>query len=92
MVKGLVEFQLHHFLCSCGSGGRKSWKVRTLHALGRAQAPSLLLLEPLGEVAGSGEDQSPAGPGPVSLCRRNLSRCEDTRREVKGDGNCRRFS
>lgn len=70
LVNGLVEFQLHHFLCSCGSGGRKSWKVRTLHALGLAQA-----LEPLGEAAGSGDGQSPAGPGPVSLWRRNLSRC-----------------
>lgn len=72
LVKGLVEFQLHHFLCSCGRGGRKSWKVRTLHALGLAQAPSLLVL---GEVEGSGDGQSPAGPGPVSLCRRNRSRC-----------------
>lgn len=60
--------------------------MRTLHALGRAQAPSLLLLELLGEVApGSGEGQSPAGPGPVSLCRRNRSRCEETNREVKGN-------
>lgn len=76
LVKGLVEFQLHHFRCSCGSGGRKSWKVRTLHALGLAPPPlSLLLLEPLGEPAASGAGQSPAGPGPVSLCRRNLSRC-----------------
>lgn len=75
LVKGLVEFQLHHFLCSCGRGGRKSWKVRTLHALGLAQAPSLLVLEPLGEVEGSGDGHSPAGLGPVSLCRRNRSRC-----------------
>lgn len=75
LVKGLVEFQLHHFLCSCGSGGRKSWKVRTLHALGLAPLPSLVALEPLGEVVESGDGQSPAGMGPVSLCRKNLSRC-----------------
>lgn len=75
LVKGLVEFQLHHFLCSCGRGGRKSWKVRTLHALGLEQAPSLPVLDPPGEVAGSGDGQSPARPAPVSLCRRNLSRC-----------------
>lgn len=68
LVKGLVEFQLHHFLCSCGSGGRKSWKVRTLHALGLAPLPSLVDLEPLGEVE-SGDGQSPAGLGSVSLCR-----------------------
>lgn len=85
MVKGLVEFQLHHFLCSCGSGGRKSWKVRTLHALGRAlPPPSAADLELLGETESGDEGQSPAGPGPVSLCRRNRSRCwKNTNNRVK---------
>lgn len=73
LVKGLVEFQLHHFLCSCGRGGRKSWKVRTLHALGLAPLLSLADLGLLDEVVMSGDGQSPAGP--VSLCRRNRSRC-----------------
>lgn len=73
LVKGLVEFQLHHFLCS---GGRKSWKVRTLHALGRALAPpSAADLELPGEAESGVEGQSPAGPVPVSLWRRNRSRC-----------------
>lgn len=73
LVKGLVEFQLHHFLCSCGSGGRKSWKVRTLHALGRALAPPSAA--DLGEAESGDEGQSPVGAGPVSLCRRKRSRC-----------------
>lgn len=75
LVKGLVEFQLHHFLCSCGSGGRKSWKVRTLHALGLALLPSLVKLALLGDMVDSGDGQSAVGLGLVSLCRRNLSRC-----------------
>lgn len=85
MVKGLVEFQLHHFLCSCGSGGRKSWKVRTLHALGRALAPpSAADLELLGEAESGDEGQSVAGLGPVSLWRRNRSRCWKKKKKHSG--------
>lgn len=74
-----MEFQLHHFLCNWGSGGRKSWKVRTLQARGRAQLalPSWAARVSVGEAAGSGEGQSVTGP--VSLCLRNLSRCREER-------------
>jgi len=79
LVKGLLEFQLHHFLCSCGSGGRKSWKVRTLHALGLTQPslPSLADLVSVDEMLETGEGQSPAELGPVSLWWRKLSLCWD---------------
>lgn len=82
LVKGLVEFQLHHFLCS---GGRKSWKVRTLHALGRALAPpSAADLALLGEAESVDEGQSATGPGPVSLWRRNRSRCRKKKKKTQG--------
>ncbi len=76
LVNGLEEFQLHHFLWSWGRGGRRSWKVRTLHARGR-----VLLVDPawlLGvteDSAGSGVGQSKGRLGPVSLCLRKRSRC-----------------
>lgn len=49
--------------------------MRTLHALGREQMLSFRDLAAVGEVSGSAEGQSHEGPGPVSLWRRNLSRC-----------------
>lgn len=77
LVNGLVEFQLHHFLCSCGRGGRKSWKVRTLQARGREllEDPMVPTGAAVGRAEGSGDGQSLTWEGPVSLCRRNLSRC-----------------
>lgn len=76
LVKGLFAFQLHHFLWSWGRGGRRSWKVRTLHARGRVLFvdPVWLLFITVGS-AGSGVDQSKGRLGPVSLCLRKRSRC-----------------
>lgn len=70
-MKGLLEFQLHHLLCSWGSGGRKSWKVRTLQALGLALPPPLSLvgLSQVDKTLESSEGQSPRELGPGLGCR-----------------------
>lgn len=87
LVKGLVEFQLHHFLWSWGRGGRKSWKVRTLQARGRElpDEPADPAGDAVGSAEGPGDGQSLTWEGPVSLCRRNLSRCRGNKRE---HGHC----